>query len=142
MYYKDNIMPILYICKSTNSTAGEISNFPEEIKNSEWNSSRKASLQLLPRTELVNNTGNVINSTRCRYTVFSNIESANEYVAKNKLPDEYRSTITEWNSLHNISRDHKFYNIDSQKINSDINDLLATLTDTDIEPSIDVSTLC
>ena len=133
-------MPILYICKTTNSTVGKISNFPEEIKNSEWNSSRKASLQLLPRTEVVDDSGNVINSTRYAYMFFRSIESANEYIAKNKVPDEYRLIITEWNSLHNISRDHKFYNIGPNYIDVS-EETITTLTDADIEPSIDVSTL-
>ena len=145
-------MPILYICKTSVASFTEdgqpASKLPPTVRDSEWNSIRKETIEgfrtsrnHINKQDILNSAETIIGEITYNSVVFDSLEIASNFISLIAISEDHRLLISKWNELYNITREHKFYNIDSQKINSDIDELLEILTDADIEPSIDVSTL-
>lgn len=133
-------MPILYVYKTTVrslDTDGEpASKLPNEIKTSEWNLDRKKIVKdTIFREKLADGTGEFF----CSAVLFDNIDAANEFVKATTPPEDIRILLSDWKASKSITYEHKFYNVTNPA--GDILDTLSLVTDADIEPSIDTSSL-
>ena len=140
-------MAILYIYKlkimSLQQDGEAVSKFPLEIKLSSWNKHRKAStIKAIDREYITDSSGDRTGIISYNFAIFDTIELAKNFVIETSVPLEFRSAISEWNTLYDITHEHKFYTIGDIDVNNiNITTIAATLSDADIESSIDTSAL-
>jgi hypothetical protein len=140
-------MAILYIDKikimSLEEDGEAVAKLPLEIKSSSWNKHRKAvTIKAFDREYITDSSGYRTGIVRYNFAIFDTIELAKNFVIETSVPPEYQSAISEWNKLYNIAHEHKFYTIGNIDVNSvNVTTITATLSDADIESSIDTSTL-